>query len=160
MTNLTIQIENQSVLAELERLQRVAVNMQPAFNSIGQEIKGFIEQGFRDLRSPEGVNWAVLSPVTIAKRTNNSSEPLNDTGVLKNSFSAQGNEFSVFNVTNNSVEVGTNRVQATMMNFGGTKAQFPHLWGNIPARPFMPTSQIPNLWETATIAAIQTHFEV
>lgn len=24
-----------------------------------------------------------------------------------------------------------------MMQFGGTKAAFPHLWGDIPARPFL-----------------------
>jgi phage gpG-like protein len=25
-----------------------------------------------------------------------------------------------------------------MQQFGGTKAQFPNLWGDIPARPFLP----------------------
>jgi phage gpG-like protein len=27
-----------------------------------------------------------------------------------------------------------------MMQFGGTKSQFPHLWGDIPARPFVGVS--------------------
>jgi phage gpG-like protein len=27
---------------------------------------------------------------------------------------------------------------AAMQNFGGTKAEFPHLWGDIPARAFFP----------------------
>ena len=26
---------------------------------------------------------------------------------------------------------------AAMQQFGGTKSQFPHLWGDIPARPFL-----------------------
>ena len=34
-------------------------------------------------------------------------------------------------------EVGSNAVQAAMMQFGGTKSQFPNLWGNIPARPYL-----------------------
>lgn len=32
---------------------------------------------------------------------------------------------------------GTNVVYARMMHYGGTKALFPHLWGDIPARPFL-----------------------
>lgn len=28
-----------------------------------------------------------------------------------------------------------------MMQFGGTKAQFPHLWGDIPARPYIGFSE-------------------
>jgi phage gpG-like protein len=42
-------------------------------------------------------------------------------------------------------EVGTDELlvaspapQAFMMQFGGAKADFPHLWGDIPARPFFP----------------------
>ncbi len=152
MTNLTIQIENQPILDELARLQNLAVNMQPAFNSIGQSIRSNIDLCFRDLKSPEGVNWKVLSPVTIENRRNNSDVPLNDTGVLRNSFA--------INATNSFVEVGTTAKQATMMNFGGTKEQFPNLWGDIPARPFMPTSQLPELWEAQVIEAIQTHFDI
>ncbi|WP_248594777.1 hypothetical protein [Candidatus Accumulibacter contiguus] len=30
---------------------------------------------------------------------------------------------------------------AAMQQFGGTKARFPHLWGDIPARPFFPDAQ-------------------
>ena len=149
MTDLTIQIESQAIQAELARLQNVAVNMQPVMNVIGQDIRGFIDMGFRDLKSPDGINWAALSPVTIERRTNNSDVPLNDTGVLKNSFTV--------NATNNSVEVGTNAKQAAMMNFGGTKAQFPHLWGDIPARPFMPTSELPLRWEFFALLRINQY---
>lgn len=35
------------------------------------------------------------------------------------------------------VKWGTNVVYARMMHYGGTKAMFPHLWGDIPARPFL-----------------------
>ena len=39
------------------------------------------------------------------------------------------------------VEVGSNRVYAAMMQFGGTKAAYPHLWGDIPPRPFLGVSE-------------------
>ena len=32
---------------------------------------------------------------------------------------------------------GTNVVYARMMHYGGLKSVFPHLWGDIPARPFL-----------------------
>jgi phage gpG-like protein len=35
------------------------------------------------------------------------------------------------------VKWGTNVIYARMMHYGGLKSVFPHLWGNIPARPFM-----------------------
>tara|TARA_R110000765_G_scaffold7713_1_gene25149 strand:- start:1597 stop:2034 length:438 start_codon:yes stop_codon:yes gene_type:complete len=35
------------------------------------------------------------------------------------------------------VKWGTNVVYARMMHYGGTKALFPHLWGDISARPYL-----------------------
>lgn len=35
------------------------------------------------------------------------------------------------------VKWGTNVIYARMMHYGGTKAMFPHLWGDIPPRPYM-----------------------
>jgi len=37
-----------------------------------------------------------------------------------------------------SVVISSPIVYAAMQNFGGTKAEFPNLWGDIPARPFFP----------------------
>ncbi|WP_432724193.1 phage virion morphogenesis protein [Jeongeupia wiesaeckerbachi] len=34
--------------------------------------------------------------------------------------------------------VGSNKVYAAMQQFGGDKADFPNLWGDVPARPFLP----------------------
>lgn len=38
---------------------------------------------------------------------------------------------------------------AAMQQFGGKKSEFPHLWGDIPARPFLPVDQAGNLSPTA-----------
>lgn len=151
MTDLTIQVDNQQVNNALDFLGGLVSDMQPAMNSIGQVLKTNIRLGFADQRSPDGINWAALSPVTVANRRNNSDVPLNDTGVLKNSFTV--NTGATF------VEIGTNAPQAAMMNFGGKKAQFPHLWGDIPARPFMPTQQLPAQWEKDIVEIIKRHIE-
>jgi len=151
MADITVQIENGEVIAELNRLQRAVSNMQPAMRSIGQSLKTNIRLGFTDTKSPDGINWAALSPTTISKRRQGSDVPLSDTGVLKNSFTV--------NAWADYVEVGTNAPQAAMMNFGGTKAQFPNLWGDIPARQFMPTSDFPATWIDEILAVVNHHLD-
>lgn len=42
-----------------------------------------------------------------------------------------------YRVKGHTLEVGSVMKYAAMQQFGGTKAQFPHLWGDIPARPFL-----------------------
>lgn len=38
----------------------------------------------------------------------------------------------------NSALVVSNKPYAAMMRFGGDKSEFPHLWGDIPGRPWLP----------------------
>ncbi|WP_231997044.1 phage virion morphogenesis protein [Pseudomonas arsenicoxydans] len=40
--------------------------------------------------------------------------------------------------THSSALVGSNKPYAAMMQFGGDQADFPHLWSDIPARPYLP----------------------
>jgi phage gpG-like protein len=149
MTDLTIQISTAGVHAQLQQLSNALTDLQPAMRSIGQSLKTNIRLGFTDTKSPDGINWAALSPTTISKRRQGSDVPLSDTGVLKNSFTV--------NTESDYVEVGTNAPQAAMMNFGGTKAQFPHLWGDIPARQFMPTSDLPDAWLDDVLDILNQH---
>jgi phage gpG-like protein len=39
------------------------------------------------------------------------------------------------------VDIGSAEPEANLQQHGGTKAQWPHLWGDIPARPFLGVSQ-------------------
>jgi phage virion morphogenesis protein len=149
MSDITVQIENAEMHARLQQLGNAVTNLQPAMRSIGQSLKSNIRLCFVDTKSPDGINWKALSPVTIANRRQGSSVPLSDTGVLKNSFTVQA--------AAQSVVVGTNAPQAALMNFGGKKAQFPHLWGDIPARPFMPTAALPNQWAEDIVDIIEQH---
>jgi phage gpG-like protein len=152
VTNLTITIDSAQVDAMLSHLQGRLDHLQPALNAIGHTINENIRLTFRDLQTPEGVAWKPLSPVTVSRRRNRSSVPLNDTGVLRNSIAYQ--------MTGQAVEIGTNAPQAAMMNFGGTKAQFSHLWGDIPAREFMPMQHLPVTWEQDVIEIIESHLGI
>lgn len=42
-----------------------------------------------------------------------------------------------YKVAGHSVQVGTPFLYGAMLQFGGKKSQFPNLWGDIPARPFL-----------------------
>lgn len=41
----------------------------------------------------------------------------------------------------NEVGIGSPMVYASMQQYGGNKSDFPNLWGNIPARPFLGASE-------------------
>ena len=46
----------------------------------------------------------------------------------------------------NSVTITAGPVYAAIQQFGGKKSEFPHLWGDIPARPFLPVTQAGDLY--------------
>lgn len=64
--------------------------------------------------------------------------------------------------TQNSVTVTANPIYAAIQQFGGKKSQFPNLWGDIPARPFMPitaTGQIYPDEERDIVAILNAHLQ-
>lgn len=152
MSNIQIIIDSTQVDALLSHIKHKADHLEPALTAIGVTLKENIRLTFRDLKTPYGQAWKPLSHVTIARRRNGSSTPLNDTGVLRDSI--------VYQLSGQAVEIGTNAPQAAMMNFGGTKAQFGHLWGDIPARQFMPVDPLPAAWERDVIDAITHHLVI
>ena len=60
-----------------------------------------------------------------------------------------------YTTTADSVTLTNSMVYAAMQQFGGTKQQFPYLWGDIPARPFMPVDTEGNLMREAEEEAMQ-----
>ncbi|GKT21669.1 phage virion morphogenesis protein [Acidovorax sp. SUPP3334] len=132
----------------LRQLQSAAVNLLPVYEDIGQELVNTTRRRFETSTAPDGTPWEPNSPVTMGRMiganmrkkdgTLNkrgeqrmaSKKPLiGETRLLSTEI------HSVVGPTG--VTVGSNKVQAAMMQFGGTKEDFPHLWGDIPARPFV-----------------------
>jgi phage gpG-like protein len=176
MTDLIITIDSAQVDALFKQLNGKLTNLNPALTAIGHKINENIRLTFRDLQSPDGVPWKPLSPVTKFNRAARvagkgnvyrkdgkgtkakftkaylTANPLNDTGVLRNSIAYQ--------LSGVAVEIGTNAPQAAMMNFGGKRAEFGHLWGDIPARPFMPTNILPTAWEQDVIDIVEDYLGI
>ena len=149
----TITLDATQVTHALNQLSQRVINMQPAMVDVGKTIALLIDQTFINTHDPYDNPWAALSPVTIAKRRNSSSKPLNDTGRLKASITS--------NATQHEVTIGTTELYGKTHQFGANQGEYaPHVpWGDIPARPFLPTDGLPALWQQDIIDVIRHHLE-
>ena len=118
-----------NVIAALQRLHDRVGNIRPALAEIGEAMTESTKHRFETLTKPEGGDWKDNSFVTITNKGH--IRPLTGkSGELMDSIDYQlDGAFAV--------GIGSNKDQAAMMQFGGTKDEFPHLWGDIPARPFL-----------------------
>lgn len=145
---LTIQVQGlDTVQNQLRRLAERGANLTPLLKNMGEQVLNSTQERFESSTDPDGNRWASNSPVTFARllgsRHTNKSGKINARGVsrvmskkpLILSHTLQGS--IRYQLNGQSVMVGTNLVYAKMMHFGGTKSAFPHLWGDIPARPFL-----------------------
>lgn len=119
--------DDAEVIAALHRLYDRVGNIRPALAEIGEAMTESTKRRFGSATGPDGVLWQTNSEVTLAHKRG--SRPLTDYGDLADSITSQSDGFAM--------EIGSNLDQAAMMQFGGTKAEFPHLWGDIPARPYL-----------------------
>jgi phage virion morphogenesis protein len=137
MTAATIEIDDHEILEALTRLARNIDHLEPALAEIGAAGVDDIKLHFVDQQDPDGNAWEPLSDVTKERRRqgrgSGSAEILRDTGLLKESIA--------YHVGDYAVEIGSDRAYANMMHFGGEKADYPWLWGDIPARPFVGMSE-------------------
>ena len=103
---------------------------EPALKEIGEHLVMSTKRRFNIEMSPKSGRWARNSPVTI-KRKGHAKPLKGKTGALRQSI-----RYTMLG-SRKGVSVGSDLPYAAMMQFGGTKARFPHLWGDIPARPFL-----------------------
>ncbi len=119
--------------------------------SIGEYLTATTQDRFRTSTAPDGKKWQENSLVTLwntledrhfrkdgtvnkrGQKRFNSKKPLigvgQTGGTLQDSIHYQ--------LGNGEVFVGSNMIYAPMQHYGGKKSDFPHLWGDIPARPFL-----------------------
>ncbi len=133
---ITIEFDSQPVLDALRTLFERVESPKPALIEIGEYMANSTKQRFRDGKAPDGTAWAPNSPATVEIYNGlfasaGSKRPLiGETRRLSNEIAWQLPR-------DTAVEIGSAEPEANMQQFGGTKAQWPHLWGDIPARPFL-----------------------
>lgn len=146
-----IEIDSAQVVRELDRLIRQSSDVTPALREIGELGIETTRRRFAVGKAPDGTPWAPNSHVTILQYLGRFSGSYRKDGRLSKAGAGRVTgkkpllgesrtlstaiQYRLVDAT--AVEWGSDRPQAAMMHFGGTKAQFPHLWGDIPARPFL-----------------------
>lgn len=160
---IKIEITDSSVLESFNRLIAFGENPQGALRGIGEAGVQFTKERFQLSSDPYGAPWAQNTDATLravlhrkenisgkifSKRKGKSEGTLNKSGLdylsSKKPLIGESKDLSTefaYQVDENGVMIFPTSVtekKAAMMNFGGTKAEFPNLWGDIPARPFFP----------------------
>lgn len=134
---IRIEFNDRDVNTAITDLQLLLRDLTPVMERIADTMRDATKDRFDAQTSPEGVPWAKKKQSTIDRQTKGKRgadpRPLHYSLDLRSQiFATSGPDFA---------EVGSNRAYAAMMHFGGQKEKFPHLWGDIPARPFLGLSE-------------------
>ncbi len=125
---IQISYDKQSILDALTKLQQTSHDLSPALKEIGEDLAESTQERFEDSQGPDGKRWQANSEITARRKSGN--KPLiGETGLLGLTIN--------YEVDGQVLAIGSPMQYAAMQQFGGTKAEFPWLWGDIPARPFL-----------------------
>ena len=168
MSEFRIEADIEEARREIARLAQRVGDTGPLLFYIGQGIEERIDKRFATSTGPDGQRWEANSPVTLARealrlavsgsnkkkdgslnargqRALAGKRPLiGETRALRDQIASQ--------VAGTSLEVIASQVYAAIQQFGGSRGEFPHLWGDIPARPFMPLTQAGDLYQAESDA--------
>ena len=129
---LELRIDTKAAMSTLQRLAQKAAHLGPVLRAIGEDLTESTKKRFESGSGPEGQAWAANKASTLEHKTG--SRPLvgNSGGQA-----ALGTSIAYQLQGSDGLLVGSGKEYAAMQQFGGTKAEFPHLWGDIPARPYL-----------------------
>lgn len=130
---IEVQIDDTKIRAALSNLAEKTSNLRPVLESIGEDMMASTKHRFNKgvTAGPDGTKWLLNSVLSTLLYKDGDTPLTGETGNLMNSINYQMMQGG------NGVEIGSPLEYAAMQQFGGTKAEFPHLWGDIPARPFL-----------------------
>lgn len=143
-------IKADEVIMALSILIDKGVRLNPALAEIGKALIESTKKRFDSGIAPDGSRWAKNSPVTIDRKGH--SKPLiGETGLLQD-------QINYFVASDGSELIISSPLEyAAMQQFGGSKSEFGHLWGDIPARPFLGISAED---EAEMIKILEDYFDV
>ncbi|SED49777.1 phage virion morphogenesis protein [Pseudomonas anguilliseptica] len=127
----TVQLEHQRLQETLRTIEWAVGDLSRLMRGIAAELASQTEENFEEQGRPD---WQPLSDATTERRTKSGTWPGQmlqvSAGGLAASITTQSDDSSAL--------VGSNNPYAAMMQFGGSKSDFPHLWGDIPGREYLP----------------------
>ncbi|TVO57537.1 phage virion morphogenesis protein [Denitromonas halophila] len=147
---VTIEINEGRVFDTLAELAQALRGPQPYLVEIGEMLVDTTKQRFADSAGPDGVRWVMNSRATIEAHLGRYRNTTRKDGRINARGAAvvQGKRPLIgivgalstqiyYDVDGDSLRVGSPMAYAAMQHFGGRKSEFGHLWGDIPARPFL-----------------------
>lgn len=148
----TIEVQDNGVQAALQALSSRVGNMRPVLQAIGEDIQERSKERFATGTGPDGQRWQANARSTIeafiGRQRGFGKKGINKKGqglaMGKKPLIGESHDLArQFHVRadNASVTVANSMIYAAMQQFGGQKANYPNLWGDIPARPFLPIKQ-------------------
>jgi len=131
-----ISMDTHGVMARLMKMLNKTGNLRPALKLAGVHMYKSINENFQAQGRPTG--WRPLKEKTIKRRRKGkgvgTAQILLDTGVLRASVTSptpkKAKAKSIYRLSNDRLEIGTNLTYAMVHQKGSTKK-------NIPARPYM-----------------------
>lgn len=161
---IELKMENAKALDALSQVASGAANLRPAMQDVGEYLLVTTRKRFETGTAPDGSRWAPNSQATmlayLGSRSGVWDQKGNRVGTKKGYLRQDGRlgakgvttimskkpligESLALSTTINyrasadAVEIGSPMEYAAMQQFGGGKGKFKHLWGDIPARPFL-----------------------
>jgi phage gpG-like protein len=146
-----IDVQNQAVTDMLRQLMHKGVSSASILPALGEDMVERTKQRFASSTSPDGQRWLANTRATLMHYLNNRKGFSTKTGRI----SSKGRNLAIakkplqgktgqlanrifYDVEGEDLVLSSSRKYAAMQQFGGSKAQFKQLWGDVPARPFMP----------------------
>jgi phage virion morphogenesis protein len=127
----TVELDHQRLQQTLHQIEWAIGDLAPLMQGIATELAQQTEENFEHEGRPE---WAELSDTTTDRRAKQGHWPGQILQVSAAGLAASITTHS----THSTALVGSNKPYAAMMQFGGEQSDLPHLWGDIPARPYLP----------------------
>lgn len=132
---MIIEFDDREVLDGLARVLERTGNLRPLLTGIGELMMLSTKQRFVSTTAPDGSPWLLNSVLSTLLYKEGDRPLTGETGLLHSTI-----DYDVVSAT--AVEIGSPMQDyAAMQQFGGTRAEFPNLWGDIPARPFLGMSE-------------------
>ncbi|APC14535.1 phage virion morphogenesis protein [Pseudomonas frederiksbergensis] len=128
---ITVELDSPRLQQLLNTIEWAVGDLTPLMRGIAAEMASQTEENFEEEGRPD---WAELSDVTTERRAKNGNWPGQMLQVSSAGLAASITSHS----DDSSALVGSNKPYAAMMHFGGKQSEFPHLWGDIPAREYLP----------------------
>lgn len=152
---IKLQTTDPGVVEAFNRLIATGEDPSGALMGIGEVMLTHTKQRFEQSDSPYGEAWAQNSDTTLRAALHGSAKNFTKKGKVSKhgntllagkkpligeskSLSAEFGKSVPRVLGNDMVTITSTMLYAAMQNFGGSRSEFPSLWGDIPARQFFP----------------------